>query len=128
MFDETTYYFRRAAKLMGISERIQQLLERPQRVIKVEIAIELDSGDLGCFTGFRAQHNGARGPYKGGLRYHPTVDEDHAVALASLMTWKSAIVGIPYGGAKGGSTATPGSSAWGRSSGSPAGSSPRSTR
>ncbi len=107
MFDETTFYFRRAARIMGIGERIQRLLEKPQRIVKVEIAVELDSGELASFTGFRAQHNGARGPFKGGLRYHPTVDEDHSCALAALMTWKSAIVDIPYGGAKGGINCDP---------------------
>ena len=107
MFDETTFYFRRAAKVMGIGERVQRLLEKPQRVVKVEIATELDSGELATFTGFRVQHNGARGPFKGGLRYHPTVDEDHSSALAALMTWKCAIVDIPYGGAKGGVDCNP---------------------
>ncbi len=107
MFDETTFYFRRAARIMGIGERIQRLLEKPQRIVKVELAVELDSGELASFTGFRVQHNGARGPFKGGLRYHPTVDEDHSCALASLMTWKSAIVDIPYGGAKGGINCDP---------------------
>ncbi|MBX3468150.1 MAG: glutamate dehydrogenase [Planctomycetes bacterium] len=87
---------------MGIGERIQRLLEKPQRLVKVEIVVELDSGELGTFTGFRVQHNRARGPCKGGLRYHPTVDEDHSSALAALMTWKTAVVELPFGGAKGG--------------------------
>ncbi|MCA8924893.1 MAG: glutamate dehydrogenase [Planctomycetes bacterium] len=87
---------------MGIGQRVQRVLERPQRSIKVEITVELDNGDLGTYTGYRVQHNRARGPGKGGLRYHPTMDEDHAIALAGLMTWKTAIVDIPYGGAKGG--------------------------
>ncbi len=102
MFSETSYYFRRAAQVMGIGERIQRLLEKPQRIVKVEIVVELDSGELGTFTGFRVQHNRARGPCKGGLRYHPTVDEDHSSALAALMTWKTAVVELPFGGAKGG--------------------------
>ena len=102
MFSETSFYFRRAARIMGIGERIQRLLEKPRRIVKVEIVVELDSGDLGTFTGFRAQHNSARGPCKGGLRYHPTVDEDHSSALAALMTWKTAVVDVPFGGAKGG--------------------------
>ncbi len=101
-FEDTIVYFRRAARVMGLPDRIQKLLQNPDRVVKVEVTIELDSGDLGCFTGFRVQHNNARGPFKGGLRYHPTLDEDHAMALASLMTWKTAVVDIPYGGAKGG--------------------------
>ena len=92
---------------MGIGERVQRLLENPCRTVKVELAIELDNGNLGTFQGFRVQHNGARGPFKGGLRYHPTVDEDHSSALAALMTWKSAIIDIPYGGAKGGINCDP---------------------
>lgn len=101
-FEDTTFYFRKAAQVMGLPERVQRMLQNPDRVIKVELTIELDSGELGVFTGFRVQHNNARGPFKGGLRYHPTMDEDHSKALASLMTWKTAVVDIPYGGAKGG--------------------------
>jgi glutamate dehydrogenase (NAD(P)+) len=101
-FEDTNVYFERAARVMGLPDRIQRVLKNPDRVVKVEVAIELDSGDLGVFTGFRVQHNDARGPFKGGLRYHPTMDEDHSMALASLMTWKTAVVDIPYGGAKGG--------------------------
>ncbi len=107
MFDQTTYYFRQAAEIMGIGERIQRLLENPQRVVKVEIVIERDSGELATYTGFRVQHNNARGPFKGGLRYHHTVDEDHSTALAALMTWKAAIADVPYGGAKGGINCNP---------------------
>ncbi|MBI3723342.1 glutamate dehydrogenase [bacterium] len=101
-FEDTNVYFRKAAKVMGLPDRIQRVLQNPERVVKVEVAVELDSGELGVFTGFRVQHNAARGPFKGGLRYHPTMDEDHCTALASLMTWKTAVVDIPYGGAKGG--------------------------
>ena len=107
MFEQTTHYFRQAATVMGIGERVQRLLENPERVVKVELRMELDSGELGIYRGFRVQHNGARGPYKGGLRYHPTVDEDHSTALAALMTWKAAIVDVPYGGAKGGINCDP---------------------
>src|SRR5579871_2275489 len=94
-FEDTNIYFRKAAKVMGLPDRIQRVLQNPDRVVKVEIAIELDSGELGVFTGYRVQHNTARGPFKGGLRFHPTVDEDHCMALASLMTWKTAVVDIP---------------------------------
>ena len=71
-------------------------------MIKVAFVEEDDAGKLMHFTGFRVQHNNARGPFKGGLRYHPTMNEDHVSALANLMTWKTAIVDVPYGGAKGG--------------------------
>jgi glutamate dehydrogenase (NAD(P)+) len=70
--------------------------------VKVEVIEEGDDGKLMHFHGFRVQHNSARGPCKGGLRYHPSMDEDHASALANLMTWKTAIVDVPFGGAKGG--------------------------
>lgn len=101
-FEDTTHYFRKAAQVMGLPERVQRMLQNPDRVVKVELAIELDNGELGVFTGYRVQHNDARGPFKGGLRFHPSMDEDHSKALASLMTWKTAVVDIPYGGAKGG--------------------------
>ena len=102
MTSDSTYYFRRAAQVMGIGARVQRLLEKPQRIVKVELAVELDNGELGTYTGYRVQHNRARGPCKGGLRYHPTLDEGHSIELASLMTWKTAIADIPFGGAKGG--------------------------
>ena len=101
-FEATTYYVQQAARVMELSERVQALLINPNKEIKVEVAIEMDNGDLGIFHGFRIQHNDARGPMKGGLRYHPTVDEADVKSLASLMTWKTAVVDIPFGGAKGG--------------------------
>ena len=107
MLAETNHYFRQAAKVMGIGSRIMRLLERPQRIVKVEIVVELDNGDLASFAGYRAQHNNARGPCKGGLRYHPTLDEGHSIALAGLMTWKTAIMDLPFGGAKGGIDCNP---------------------
>jgi glutamate dehydrogenase (NAD(P)+) len=72
------------------------------RELTVQVPIRMDDGTLRVFTGYRIQHNGARGPYKGGIRYHPDADIDEVRALASLMTWKTAVVDIPYGGAKGG--------------------------
>jgi glutamate dehydrogenase (NAD(P)+) len=68
----------------------------------VQIPVTLGDGHTHVFSGFRVQHNGARGPYKGGIRFHPEVDLDEVRAVAMLMTWKTAVVGIPYGGAKGG--------------------------
>ena len=98
---------RRAAKMLNLGERIEQLLLNPNREVKVEVAIELDNGQVATFSGYRIQHNDARGPMKGGLRYHPTVDAEDVTALASLMTWKTAVVNIPYGGAKGGINCDP---------------------
>src|SRR5688572_636152 len=86
---------------MDIGERIETLLATPLREVKVQVSIELDSGAIRTFQGYRVQHDNSRGPMKGGLRYHPHISEHETVALASLMTWKTAVVNLPYGGAKG---------------------------
>ena len=101
-FEATNLYFDQAAKLLDLTENIRTLLVTPDREVRVEVVIELDSGQIGNFIGYRVQHDNARGPYKGGLRYHPLIDQDEARSLASLMTWKTALVDLPYGGAKGG--------------------------
>ena len=106
--DATNYYFRKAARIMDVGERIETLLATPLREVKVQVSIELDSGEIRTFMGYRIQHDNSRGPMKGGLRYHPQVDQDEVVSLASLMTWKTAVVNLPYGGAKGGITCDPG--------------------
>ncbi len=72
------------------------------REVRVQIPIKLSDGRIHVFSGYRVQHNGARGPYKGGIRFHPEVDLDEVRALAELMSWKTAIAGVPFGGAKGG--------------------------
>ncbi len=100
-------YFNQAADIMDLSQNMRNLLCTPFREVKVQIALEMDDGQIATFIGFRVQHNKARGPMKGGLRYHPEVDADEVVALASLMTWKTAVVNIPYGGAKGGIAINP---------------------
>lgn len=102
MLEETHRYFHQAADILDLSPKVRDILLTPARVIKVKFVEEDDEGRLMHFTGFRVQHNNVRGPFKGGLRYHPTMDEDHASALANLMTWKTAIVDVPFGGAKGG--------------------------
>ena len=94
-FDEVTYYFNRAAKVLGLDAKEATYLATPSRELKVECNVRMDDGSVGTFIGFRVQHDNSRGPYKGGLRYHPTVDMDHTRALASLMTWKTAVVGVP---------------------------------
>jgi glutamate dehydrogenase (NAD(P)+) len=106
-FEATNYYFDQAAKRLDLSENMRTLLVTPERDVKVEVAIELDSGEIGNFIGYRVQHDNARGPFKGGLRYHPHVDHDEARSLASLMTWKTAVVDLPFGGAKGGINCDP---------------------
>ncbi len=100
--EATQLYFDRAADLMDLTGNMRRLLLIPKREVQVHVAVELDNGELFTFIGYRVQHNNSRGPMKGGLRYHPQVDLDEVRALASLMTWKTAVVNIPYGGAKGG--------------------------
>jgi glutamate dehydrogenase (NAD(P)+) len=96
------HYFNTAADHMGLSQNMRKLLLTPKREAKVQIPMEMDNGEIGTFIGYRVQHDDARGPMKGGLRFHPEVDADEVVTLAQLMTWKTAVVNIPYGGAKGG--------------------------
>ncbi len=106
-FEDVNHYFRKAARLMDLSSRVERLLVTPYREVKVDVSLTMDSGDLGTFIGYRVQHDRSRGPMKGGLRYHPTVDMDEALGLASLMTWKTAVINVPYGGAKGGIAVDP---------------------
>jgi len=107
MLEESQYYFRRAARVIGLSDQVQEILITPRRVVKVEIVTEGDDGKLMHHMGFRVQHADTRGPFKGGLRFHPHMDEDHASALAALMTWKTAVADVPFGGAKGGVNCDP---------------------
>ena len=107
MLAESHFYFHKAADVLGLSDKVRTILLTPHRTVKVGIAIEGEDGELQSYEGYRVQHNLARGPMKGGLRYHPAMDEDHAGALANLMTWKTAVVDVPYGGAKGGINCDP---------------------
>ena len=92
----------RAATQIQLEPEIGLLLRSPFREMHVEVPVRMDTGKLEVFSGYRVQHNGARGPYKGGIRFHPDVDLDEIRALAALMTWKCALVDVPFGGAKGG--------------------------
>ncbi|GIU71369.1 MAG: glutamate dehydrogenase [Candidatus Nitrosocaldaceae archaeon] len=96
-----------AAKLINLDEGLHQFLRKPKRVLEVSIPVRMDDGSVRVFTGYRVQHNDARGPYKGGIRYHPAVTLDEVKALATWMTWKCAIVDIPLGGGKGGIVCDP---------------------
>lgn len=91
-----------AAKYLDLDEGLHQVLSQPKRQVVVNFPVVMDNGEVRCFQGYRVQHNSSRGPTKGGLRFHPEVDLDEATALAMWMTWKCAVVNIPYGGAKGG--------------------------
>lgn len=90
------------ARLIDLEKEIVEILKKPQRVIEVNFPVRMDSGKIEIFTGYRVQHNNARGPFKGGIRFHPNVTLDEVKALAMWMTWKCSIVNIPFGGAKGG--------------------------
>ncbi|KVI08402.1 Glutamate dehydrogenase [Cynara cardunculus var. scolymus] len=104
----TNRNFKLAARLLGLDSKLEKSLLIPFREIKVECTIPKDDGTLASYVGFRIQHDNARGPMKGGIRYHPEVDPDEVNALAQLMTWKTAVANIPYGGAKGGIGCNPG--------------------
>ncbi len=91
----------RAAAALGIDPGIHAILRRPERELTVAIPVQMDDGSLVVLDGYRVQHSSARGPCKGGIRYHPEVDLDETKALAALMTWKCSLVNIPFGGAKG---------------------------
>ena len=106
-FEATNFYFDQAATLLDLTDNMRTLLMTPDHELRVEVVIEMDSGAIGNFIGYRVQHDNARGPYKGGMRYHPHVDQDEARSLASLMTWKNALVDLPFGGGKGGVNCDP---------------------
>jgi glutamate dehydrogenase (NAD(P)+) len=100
--ESTNLYFNQAADQLELPDWTRKLLITPKREVTVQVAFERDDGKIETVLGYRVQHDNARGPMKGGLRYHPAVDLDEVRALASLMTWKTAVVDLPYGGAKGG--------------------------
>lgn len=102
MYENVMKQYDQAADIMNLHGGIRKILANTNNEIVVHFPVKLDDGTIEVFTGYRVQHNNALGPYKGGLRYHPTVDIDAARALAMWMTWKSAIAGLPYGGGKGG--------------------------
>jgi glutamate dehydrogenase (NAD(P)+) len=102
MFDNVIAQFNKAADLMDLDHDIREFLRHPHREITVHFPVMLDSGKLKMFKGYRVQYNMTRGPCKGGIRYHPNVSLEEVRALAALMTWKNALMDLPYGGAKGG--------------------------
>jgi glutamate dehydrogenase (NAD(P)+) len=96
-----------AAEHLKLDQGLRQVLRTPKRILEVSIPTKMDNGQIKVFTGYRVQHNLARGPAKGGIRYHPNVTLDEVKALAAWMTWKTATVNIPYGGSKGGVVCDP---------------------
>lgn len=99
--------FNKAADLIELRSDYRVLMKKPYRELHVHLPVKMDNGNLQMFQGYRIQHNAVRGPYKGGIRFHPEVDRDEVLALATLMTWKTAVVDIPFGGAKGGISVDP---------------------
>jgi len=103
----TLLYFEKAQKHLQMHRGIYESLKKPDRKIEVNFPIKMDDGSVKIFTGYRVQHNNARGPFKDGLRYHPDVNMEKTMALAMLMTFKCAVADIPFGGAKGGIVCDP---------------------
>jgi glutamate dehydrogenase (NAD(P)+) len=106
-YEIVSHYFGKAAERLGLEDDVAAVLRSSYREVQVQVPIKQSDGKIHVYAGYRVQHNGARGPYKGGIRFHPEVDLDEVRALAELMTWKTAIVGVPYGGAKGGVNVNP---------------------
>ena len=105
--DIVRHYFDKAADHMKLDDDVRVVFWTPYREVTVQIPVKCSDGKIHVFSGYRIQHNGARGPYKGGIRFHPEVDVDEVRALASLMTWKTAVANVPFGGAKGGVNCDP---------------------
>jgi glutamate dehydrogenase (NAD(P)+) len=106
-FESVTYFFEQAADLVSLRSAAREALRGTYRELRVQVPVHRVDGDVTFYVGYRVQHNGARGPYKGGIRYHPSANLDEVRALASLMTWKTALVDVPFGGAKGGIAVDP---------------------
>jgi glutamate dehydrogenase (NAD(P)+) len=106
-FEATNHYLSKASAIMKLGPHVEQLLLSLEAEHQVSVPIERDNGELAVFSGYRFQHNSARGPTKGGLRFHPSLNADDVRALAALMTWKTAVVNVPFGGAKGGVACDP---------------------
>jgi glutamate dehydrogenase (NAD(P)+) len=106
-YEIVSHYFDMSAERLGLEDDVRAVLRSNYREVQVQVPIRQSDGRIHLYSGYRVQHNAARGPYKGGVRYHPQVDLDEVRALAQLMSWKTAIVGVPFGGAKGGVNCDP---------------------
>ncbi|CAN5667946.1 glutamate dehydrogenase [soil metagenome] len=107
-FEAATYFFHRSADRLELRDEMREVLASTYRELSVQVPLRMDDGKVVVYRGYRIQHNGARGPYKGGIRYHESADLDEVRALAALMTWKNALIDVPFGGAKGGVQCEPG--------------------
>ncbi len=101
-FINTTKQLENAAELLSLNKSVLEILKNPKRILEVSIPVEMDSGEIKVFKGYRSQYNDALGPFKGGIRFHPKVNLSEVKALSAWMTWKCAVVGLPLGGGKGG--------------------------
>ena len=106
-YEIVEHWFKLAAERLELPDDVAAVFRSSYREVQVQVPVRLSDDKIHVFSGYRVQHNGARGPYKGGIRFHPEVDLDEVRALAELMTWKTAIVNVPYGGAKGGVNCDP---------------------
>ena len=107
LLDSANVYFSHAAERLGLDRDVREVLQKSERELAVAVPVVRDDGRIETFTGYRVQHSTARGPAKGGVRYHPQVTRDEVAGLAALMTWKCAVVDLPFGGAKGGVVCDP---------------------
>ena len=101
-YETTNHFLDQAFDILELDDSYKRMLQTPTRELRAEVVIVRDDGSIGNYIGYRTQFDNSRGPFKGGLRYHPDVDQDEVRSLASLMAWKTAVVGVPFGGAKGG--------------------------
>lgn len=106
-YENTNKYLQDAFDVLGLDPKTEHMLKTPAREVRVELVITRDDGSIGNYIGYRVQHDNARGPFKGGLRYDESVNRNEVQSLASLMTWKTALIDVPYGGAKGGIQVNP---------------------
>ena len=107
LFENAVKQFEKATRFFKVSDDAKKTLENPKQIIEVSIPVRMDNGKLEIFKGYRVHYNDILGPTKGGIRYHPNVDMDEVKTLAFWMTFKCAVVGIPFGGAKGGVIVNP---------------------
>ena len=101
-YESTNKFLQDGFDTLGLAPKTEHMLKTPAREVKVELVITMDDESVGNFIGYRVQHDNARGPFKGGLRYDESVNRNEVQSLASLMSWKTALIDVPYGGAKGG--------------------------
>ena len=127
MFEAVQGFFDRAANRLHLDEATREVLSTPRREVAVQVRVPMDDGRLNVYQGWRVQYNAARGPFKGGLRFHPNASLDEFRCFAALMTWKTALLDVPFGGARGEVKVTRRSCRSVDSSVSRARSSPRST-